>query len=83
MIDNAYIFSKQIGNLKQVRSLYFLHWTFVRVTLLIQVGNLLISSLKAELNPICLLLALLGAAPILHVSKIKVKLNFLLLTLVF
>jgi hypothetical protein len=29
--------------------------------------------LNAELNPICHLLALLGAHPILHVSGIKVK----------
>ena len=28
---------------------------------------------KAELNPICHLLALLGAHPILHVSRIRVK----------
>jgi len=30
-------------------------------------------SLNAELNPICHLLALLGAHHILHVSRIKVK----------
>ena len=29
--------------------------------------------LNAELNPICLLLALLGAHPILHISKIRVN----------
>jgi len=29
--------------------------------------------LNAELNPICQLLALLGAHPILHVSRIRVK----------
>jgi len=29
--------------------------------------------LNAELNPICYLLALLGAHPILHVSRIRVK----------
>jgi hypothetical protein len=32
-----------------------------------------INSLDAELNPICHLLALLGAHPILHVSRIRVK----------
>jgi len=32
-----------------------------------------INPLKAELNPICHLLALLGAHPILHVSRIRVK----------
>jgi len=31
--------------------------------------------LNAELNPICHLLALLGAHPILHVSKLRVKLT--------
>jgi hypothetical protein len=31
----------------------------------------MINPLNAELNPICHLLALLGAHPILHVSKIK------------
>jgi hypothetical protein len=29
--------------------------------------------LNAELNPVCHLLALLGAHPILHISKIRVK----------
>jgi hypothetical protein len=32
-----------------------------------------INPLKAELNPICHLLALLGAHPIHHISRIKVK----------
>jgi len=35
--------------------------------------ELLINPLNAELNPICHLLALLGAHHILHVSRIKVK----------
>ena len=34
----------------------------------------MIIPLNAELNPICRLLALLGAHPILHVSRIRVKL---------
>jgi hypothetical protein len=33
----------------------------------------LLNPLNAELNPICHLLALLGAHPILHVSRIRVK----------
>jgi transposase len=33
-----------------------------------------INPLKAELNPICHLLALLGAHHILHVSRVRVKL---------
>ena len=35
---------------------------------------LCINPLNAELNPICHLLALLGAHPVLHVSRVKVKL---------
>jgi hypothetical protein len=35
----------------------------------------LIKPLNAELNPICHLLALLRAHPILHVSRIRVKLR--------
>jgi hypothetical protein len=38
---------------------------------------LLINPLNAELNPICQLLALLGAHPILHISRIRVKQHFL------
>jgi len=34
-----------------------------------------INPLKAELNPICHLLALLGAHLIFHISRIRVKLN--------
>ena len=37
------------------------------------VVNIAISPLNAELNPICLLLALLRAHPILHVSRIRIK----------
>jgi len=33
--------------------------------------------LNAELNPICHLVELLGAHPILHVSRIRVKIAFL------
>jgi len=36
---------------------------------------LVINPLNAELNPICHLLALLGAHPILHVSRIRFKLT--------
>jgi hypothetical protein len=32
-----------------------------------------VNLLNAELNPVCHLLALLGAHPILHVSRIRVK----------
>jgi hypothetical protein len=34
-----------------------------------------INPLNTELNPICHLLALLGAHPILHISRIRVKVD--------
>jgi len=37
-------------------------------------SNLYVNPLKPELNPICYLLALLGAHHFLHVSRIRVKL---------
>jgi len=37
---------------------------------------MIINPLNAKLNPICHLLALLGAHPIFHVSRMKVKENF-------
>jgi len=36
-------------------------------------GPMNFNPLNAELNPICHFLALLGAHPILHVSRIRVK----------
>jgi hypothetical protein len=36
-------------------------------------GRLKFNPLNAKLNPICHLLAMLGAHPILHVSRIRVK----------
>jgi len=41
----------------------------------------LISPLNAELNPICHLLALLGAHHILHISRIRVKIQLSVLML--
>jgi hypothetical protein len=41
--------------------------------LLIDIASYHINPLNAELNPICHLLALLGAHHILHVSRIRVK----------
>ena len=35
--------------------------------------NIVINPLSVKLNPICRLLALLGARPILHVSRVRVK----------
>jgi len=39
-------------------------------------GQVWINLLNAKLNPICHLLALLGAHPILHISGVRVKLEF-------
>jgi hypothetical protein len=39
-----------------------------------------INPLNAELNPICHLLALLGAHHILHVSRIRVNIGFVTVT---
>jgi len=39
--------------------------------------GLTLNPLNAELNPICHLLALLGAHRILHISRIRVKLEYL------
>ena len=38
------------------------------------IGRKVLGPLKPELNPICYLLALLGAHHFLHVSRIRVKL---------
>jgi hypothetical protein len=38
-------------------------------------GSTAFNPLNAQLNPICHFLALLGAHPILHVSRIRVKIS--------
>jgi len=61
--------SKMFTNLSCVTSSFSVfidRTTFIRY---------LINPLNAELNPICHLLALLGAHPILHISRIRVKLQ--------
>jgi len=48
---------------------------YVCVTFILKInGDYVINPLKPELNPICYLLALLGAHHFLHVSRIRVKL---------
>jgi hypothetical protein len=42
---------------------------------LLMISYYLTNPLNAELNLICQLLAILGAHPILHVSRIRVKIN--------
>jgi len=51
-------------------------WEFVGLIYLAREGNSdwVFNPLKPELNPICYLLALLGAHHFLHVSRIRVKL---------
>jgi len=46
-----------------------------RAILLLIIRSILtvINTLNAELNPICHLVALLGAHPILHISRIRVN----------
>jgi hypothetical protein len=51
----------------------------VQVTCFIFPSACEFNTLNAELNPICHLLALLGAHHILHVSRIRVKAQLLLL----
>jgi hypothetical protein len=42
-------------------------------TSVLYIGHMVLNPSNAELNAICYLLALLGAHPILHVSRIRVK----------
>jgi len=42
-------------------------------TPVLYIGRTVLNPLNAELNPTCHLLALLGAHPILHISRIMVK----------
>jgi hypothetical protein len=42
-------------------------------TPVLYIGRTVLNPLNAELNPICHLLVLLGAHPILHINRIMVK----------
>ena len=42
-------------------------------TPVLYIGHTVLNPLNAKLNPICHFLALLGAHPILHVGRIRVK----------
>jgi hypothetical protein len=42
-------------------------------TPVLYIGRTVLNNLNAELNPICHLLALLGAHHILHISRIRVN----------
>jgi len=67
-------FTRQLANHQN------LHWAFKNITphptqySAVSVLNSLFNPLNPKLNPICYLLALLGAHHFLHVSRIRVKL---------
>jgi hypothetical protein len=46
-------------------------------------GPMYTNPLNAKLNPICHLLVLLGAHPILYISRIRVKPNILLFMIIY
>jgi hypothetical protein len=50
-----------------------LFWVFIQQVVVILTQAVHIKTLNIELNPICHLLALLGAHPNLYVSRITVK----------
>jgi len=64
---------KYIG--ASIRNLYFaVSWKYTSVYMTRAGKTYNINPLKPELNPICYLLALLGAHHFLHLSRIRVKL---------
>ena len=81
------LFEKKKSEHNYIQSLYFKvinHLTFILLTWRIRWApnnasrwkmgfNSAFNVLNTELNPICHLLALLGAHPILHISKINVN----------
>ena len=81
---NSHITPHVVKVQKAIISVYYLHytrWAYMMVQYLktghCVLGNLtlyIFNPLNAELNPICYLLALLGAYHFLHVSRIRVKL---------
>ena len=58
---------------KDRKCTYNVTWRCIRLTIVAMEKRLCINPLNAELNPICHLLALLGAHHILHVSRLRVK----------
>jgi len=51
----------------------YIKWNILQIVRVKYITNTYISPLNAELNPICHLLALLGAHHILHVGGVMVK----------
>jgi hypothetical protein len=66
-------FSQNTTNLLSIKVAFFFFFIISGNIFLIKA--LSINPLNAELNAICYLLALLGAHPILHVSRIRVKID--------
>jgi len=60
----------------RLRSFFFMAQQPIarQALLIIEASHILVNPLNPELNPICYLLALLGAHHFLHVSRIRVKL---------
>ena len=57
-----------------IRKHLLLYYKFQKQALLLNLHGVTFNPLNPELNPICYLLALLGAHHFLHVSRIRVKL---------
>jgi len=70
MLDNAYSLRKVTMPKLRFRDIFLLQSSGS----LLSVDCWFLNPLKPELNPICYLLALLGAHNFLHVSRIRVKL---------
>ena len=74
ILINVLYVNKQEFCVSSWRSTKVILWCKVK-----QSSRLWINPLNPELNPICYLLALLGAHHFLHVSRIRIKLTFRLL----
>jgi len=65
---------EKIGRTDRVKNEEILHKVKEEINVLHTIRRRKVNPLKPELNPICYLLALLGAHHFLHVSRIRVKL---------
>jgi len=70
---------KKMSELARCVSLCLYFVPFVKTVILVHSNHTMLTTnpLNAELNPICHLLALLGAHHTLHVSRIRVNLNYI------
>ena len=58
---------------KKITAIYVLYMPHIQLKILSFFQQIVLNPLDAELNPICHLVALLGAHPILHISRISVN----------